>query len=131
MAVGNVQLHRGGRAWRSVAVPAATLLCVAAGFAVVVGAVAWSALCRDGTFVRCLDGHPSFALVFQVVLAAAGFVATLVLWVFVERRSFAFAGVALVVAVLLFAAWAVFLDAATHGWDDLELLWLGAAGRLL
>jgi hypothetical protein len=25
----------------------------------------------------------------------------------------------------LFASWALFLDAATHGWNDLKLLWLG------
>jgi hypothetical protein len=34
-------------------------------------------------------------------------------------------GTTLAFAVLVFAAWAVFLDAATHGWDNLKLLWLG------
>jgi ABC-type Fe3+-siderophore transport system permease subunit len=65
----------------------------------------------------------------QVVLAGAGLAATLVVWMFVKRRSYGLAGAAFVVALLLFAAWAVFLDAATHGWGNLKLLWLGAAGR--
>jgi hypothetical protein len=43
----------------------------------------------------------------------------------VRRRRYRFAGVALVIAVLLFTSWALFLDAATHGWNDLKLLWLG------
>jgi hypothetical protein len=102
------------------------LLCVAAGFAgLVVAPGNWLYLCQDGTFERCLNGHPSFELVFQAVLAAAGFAATLVLRLFVNRRSYALAGISLFAAVLLFAAWALFLDAATHGWDDLKLLWLG------
>jgi hypothetical protein len=41
-----------------------------------------------------------------------------------KRRSNVLTGLALLVALLLFAGWAVFLDAATHGWDDLKLLWL-------
>jgi uncharacterized membrane protein YoaK (UPF0700 family) len=81
--------------------------------------------CQDGTFDRCLNGRPSFELVFQFVLAVAGFAVTLVLRLFVKRRAYGRAGSALAVAVLLFAAWALFLDAATHGWDDLKLLWLG------
>jgi len=107
-----------------VAVGAASL-CVAAGVATLTGAYAWSALCRDGTFDRCMNGNPRFELVFQVVLAVVGFVVTLVMYQFVRRRSYPLAGAALAVAVLLFAAWALFLDAATHGWDDLTLLWLG------
>ena len=67
----------------------------------------------------------SFELDFQLALAAAGFAATLVMRMFVKRGSYRLAGAMLVVALLLFAAWAVFLDAATHGWDDLKLLWLG------
>jgi hypothetical protein len=107
----------------------AWLSCVAAGFAAVVVAPGnWMSLCQDGTFERCLNGHPSFELVFQVALAAAGFAATLVMWRFVRRRRYAWAGAALAAALLLFAGWAVFLDAATHGWDDLKLLWLGATG---
>jgi hypothetical protein len=104
------------------------LLCIAAGFAALFVAPGnWLYACQDGTFDRCLNGHPSFELVFQVVLAAAGLTATLIMRMFVKRGSSGLAGAALGVAVLLFAAWAVFLDAATHGWDDLKLLWLGAA----
>jgi hypothetical protein len=107
------------------------LLCVAAGFAALfVAPGTWIYACQDGTFERCLNGHPSFELVFQVVLAAAGFAGTLVMWRFVRRRQYAWAGVALAGALLFFAGWAVFLDAATHGWDDLKLLWLGATGPL-
>ena len=62
---------------------------------------------------------------FQIVLAAVGFGATFVVMHFVTRRSYALAGVMFVGVLLIFAAWALFLDAATHGWDDLRLLWLG------
>jgi hypothetical protein len=113
---------------RQAVVSAASLLLVfAAGFATLIAVGSWWSACRDGTFERCLNGHPSFELVFQVALAAAGLAATLVLRTLVKRRSYRLAGVTLAVAVLLFCAWAVFLDAATHGWDDLKLLWLGLA----
>jgi hypothetical protein len=118
-------VHRGESPRHAVISVAAGLLCGAAGLAVATAAYAWSALCRDGTFERCLDGYPSFDLVFQVVLAAAGLAATLVMRSFVKHRHYRLAAAALAVAVLLFATWAVFLDAATHGWDDLKLLWLG------
>jgi hypothetical protein len=104
---------------------ALVVLCFAAGFAAVTGLYAWSALCEEGTFDRCSNGHPSFEVVFQAVLAVAGFLAMLAARAFLKRRSNALAGLALLVALLLFAGWAVFLDAATHGWDDLKLLWLG------
>jgi hypothetical protein len=64
----------------------------------------------------------------QLPLAAAGVVATLVMWRVVRRRRYGWAGVALAVALVLFAGWAVFLDAAVHGWDDLKLLWPGTTG---
>jgi hypothetical protein len=41
------------------------------------------------------------------------------------RRRYALAGAAPIAALLTFAAWALFLDAATHGWDNLKLPWLG------
>jgi hypothetical protein len=104
---------------------AAWLICAAATIATITGAYAWSALCQDGTFDRCPNGNPSFELVFQLVLAGAGLASTLVMRFLVRRRRYRFAGVALVIAVLLFASWALFLDAATHGWNDLKLLWLG------
>jgi len=71
-----------------------------------------------------MNGRPSFELVFQLALAATAFAATLITWMLVRRRSYAAAGAMLALAILLCAGWALFLDAATHGWDDLKLLWL-------
>jgi hypothetical protein len=103
----------------------AVLLCVAAGVATLVALAAWGGLCREGTFERCQNGDPSFELVFQVVLALTGLGVAVMMCVFEARRSYRAAAAALAVALLIFAAWAVFLDAATHGWDDLKLLRLG------
>lgn len=66
--------------------------------------------------------HPSFELVFQAVLAALGFVVTLLMLRFTKRGSYRLAYVALVLGLLTFAAWALFLDAAAHGWHDLKLV---------
>jgi hypothetical protein len=45
-----------------------------------------------------------------------------VTWLLVRSSaSYAPAGVALVIAIVLLAAWAIVLDAATHGWDDLQV----------
>jgi hypothetical protein len=44
---------------------------------------------------------------------------------FERLHRYPLAGAMLALAVLLLAARALFLDAATHGWDDLKLLWLG------
>jgi hypothetical protein len=60
--------------------------------------------------------------VFQIVLAMVGFAVTLLMWLFTRRRSYRLAAVALAVALLFYAGWALFLDAATHGWDDLRLV---------
>jgi hypothetical protein len=100
----------------------AGVLCWAAGFGLLVAIGSWSALCLDGTFDRCLNGSPSFELVFQAVLAGAGFAATIVMWLLVRSRpSYRPSVIAAVIAVVLFAAWAIVLDAATHGWDDLQV----------
>jgi hypothetical protein len=88
---------------------AAWLICAAATIATITGAYAWSALCQDGTFDRCPNGNPSFELVFQLVLAGAGLASTLVMRFLVRRRRYHFAGVALVIAVLLFASWGAVL----------------------
>jgi hypothetical protein len=104
------------------AVLAARLLCFGAAFAALLAVVGWSNLCREGTFERCFNGRPSFELVFQAVLAALGFAVTLLMLRFTKRGSYRLAGAALVLALLIFAAWGLFLDAATHGWDNLKLV---------
>jgi hypothetical protein len=102
------------------------LLCVAAGFATLIALVAWSAGSRDD---RCIGDCASFELAFQFVLAATGLAVTVAMAMLAARRSYRAAAMAFVVGLAIFAAWAVFSDAATHGWDDLRLLWLGTLGR--
>ena len=114
-----------GPEWRDLVTIVAGALCAAAGMGVIVAVVAWSSLCSEGTFERCMNGDPSFELVFQFVLACAGLAVTVVMWVLARRGSYRPATAMFVIAVVVFGAWAVFLDAATHGWDDLKLLWLG------
>lgn len=98
------------------------VLCWAAAFGLLVAIGSWYAACLDGTFERCLNGRPSFELVFQAVLAGAGFAATIVMWLLVRSRpSYRPSAIAAVITVVLFAAWAIVLDAATHGWDDLQI----------
>jgi hypothetical protein len=103
----------------------AGVLCIAAGAATLVGAFSWLLLCEDGTFDRCQSGKPSLELVLQLVLASAGVASTVAALLLVRRGSRSSARALLAVAVLLLAAWALVLDAATHGWDDLRLLGLG------
>jgi hypothetical protein len=96
--------------------------CWAADFGVLIALASWYAACLDGTFERCLNGKPSFEVVCQAVLAGAGFAATIVMWLLVRSRpSYTPAAIAAAIAVVLFAAWAIVLDAATHGWDDLQI----------
>jgi hypothetical protein len=119
------QPNRRETRWYWAALTGAWFLSVGAGGGVLLAWLSWIALCEDGTFARCPNGHPVFELWFQVLLAAAGFGATILTWALVKRQSYRLAAAALVIAVLLLAAWAVVLDAATHGWDNLKLLWLG------
>jgi hypothetical protein len=106
-----------------VALTGAWLLGAGAGVGVLVALLHWIELCQEGVY-GCQD-RPNFELWFQVPMAAAGFGATILTWALVKRQSYRLAAAALVIAVLLLATWAVFLDAATHGWNDLKLLWLG------
>jgi hypothetical protein len=117
--------YRAASRTQAVAVALVRVLCLAAAFATAMAALSWSALCQDGDFDRCMNGHPSFELVFQVALAGLGLGLTLVVLRFTKRGSYRLAVAAFVLALLSFAAWALFLDAATHGWGDLKLLWLG------
>ena len=56
----------------------------------------------------------------QFILAVIGLVPALVLLVAAALRKKRLAALALAVGVPLYLAWAVLLDAAVHGWDDLK-----------
>ena len=102
----------------------AALLCIPAGIAALVGLGSWMGMCTEGNFDRCRDGDASFEVWFQAIVGVAGFAATLAMAYLFDRARTRLAVLALVVAVLLFATWWVFLDAAVHGWDGIELLGL-------
>jgi hypothetical protein len=104
----------------------AWLLSCAASFAILVALGAIHGLCQEHQS-GCLNGEPNLELVLQVPIAVLGFAAALMMWWLTKRRSYRAATAALLAAVLLYAIWAVLLDAGTHGWDDLKLLWLGVA----
>jgi hypothetical protein len=80
--------YRAASRGQAIAVVVVRLLCVTAGFAVAIAAGSWSALCREGTFERCMNGDASFELVFHVALAALGFATTPLLLRFTKRRSY-------------------------------------------
>jgi hypothetical protein len=58
----------------------------------------------------------------QLVVAAAGLVPAIVLVVAVARGNRRLTALALVVGVPLYLGWAILVDAAVHGWDDLALV---------
>jgi hypothetical protein len=58
----------------------------------------------------------------QFMLAIVGLVPALVLVLAAALGKRRLAAIALAVGVPLYVAWAVLLDAAIHGWDDLKLL---------
>jgi hypothetical protein len=58
----------------------------------------------------------------QFTLATIGLAPALVLVVAVALGKKRIAALALVVGVPLYLAWALLLDAAIHGWDDLKLV---------
>ena len=88
-------------------------------FAVFVGGVTnWLACENEGT-PACERQDLAFT---QYVLAIVGLVPALALVVAAALRKRRLAMLALAVGVPLYLVWAVLLDAATHGWDDLTLL---------
>jgi hypothetical protein len=113
---------RGDSSRHKLASTVAGILCFGAGVALFVAVIVLFGQCQEGTAESCPDSDPNFELVLQVVLAAICFAATILMCVFVNRRSYGPAGALLAVSVLVFAAWALFLDAAQNGWDDLTLL---------
>jgi hypothetical protein len=84
----------------------------------VAGVVNWLACENEGT-PACSRQDLAFA---QFVLAAVGFVPALALVVAAALNKRRMAGLALVVGVPVYLAWAVLMDAAIHGWDDLKLV---------
>jgi hypothetical protein len=86
--------------------------------ALVGGAVSWLACENQGT-PACARQDLASA---QFTLAIVGLVPAIVLLLaaLLNRRRLALAAV--VVGVPLYLLWALLLDAAVHGWDDLKLL---------
>jgi len=76
----------------------------------------------SGTAQRCLNGDPDWTVVAQSVVSIIGLIgAGLMLRAFLEQRV-GQALVWLVLALCLYATWAILLDAATHGWHKLKLM---------
>jgi hypothetical protein len=84
----------------------------------VAGAVNWLACENEGT-PTCARQDLAFG---QYVLAMIGLVPALALVVAAAVRKKWAAALALAIGVPLYLAWAVLLDAAVHGWDDLKLV---------
>jgi hypothetical protein len=78
----------------------------------------WLACENEGT-EACGRADLAFA---QYVLTIVGFVPALTLVVAAVLGKSRLAVAALAVGLPLYAVWAVLLDAAIHGWDDLKLL---------
>ena len=82
------------------------------------GVVNWLACENQGT-PACARQELALG---QFVLAVIGLAPALVLFVAVALGKKRLAALALAVGVPLYLAWAVLLDAAVHGWDDLKLV---------
>jgi hypothetical protein len=72
-----------------------------------------------------IAGCSVFATWFQALLAVLALLLGVLARVAVRRRKRIARALSFGFSLVALAAWAVFLDAATHGWDDLQLLWLG------
>jgi hypothetical protein len=84
----------------------------------VAGAANWLACENEGT-PACARQDLAFG---QYILAMIGLVPALALMVAAAVRKKWLAALALTVGLPLYLAWAVLLDAAIHGWDDLTLV---------
>lgn len=106
-------------AQRALSLLVALALLVGAGFAVLVGgAVAWLACENEGTPACARQDLASAQFSLAVLGLLPSFV--LVIAVLLGKRRLVIAAV--VLAVPLYFAWALLLDAAVHGWNDLKLL---------
>lgn len=91
----------------------------AAAFAfLVAGVVNWLACENEGS-EACGRQDLAFA---QFILAMIGLVPALALVVAAALPRRRIAALALAVGVPVYLAWAVLMDAAIHGWDDLKLV---------
>jgi hypothetical protein len=81
-------------------------------------AVNWLACENEGT-EACARQDLAYA---QYIVAIVGLVPAVALVLAVALKKRWLAALALAVGVPLYLAWAVLLDAAVHGWDDLKLL---------
>jgi hypothetical protein len=70
----------------------------------------------------CVEGEPSLELVSQLVLALVIVGAAIGGRVAVHYRLYTLAGAICAAGVLLFTGWALVLDAAVRGWEELRLL---------
>jgi hypothetical protein len=104
---------------RFVSVLAALALFGGACFAVLVGGVtSWLACENEGT-PACARQDLASA---QFAVATVGLLPSFILVVGALLGSRRLTIAAVMVGVPLYAAWAILLDAAVHGWDDLKLL---------
>ena len=104
---------------RVVSVLVALALLGGAVFALLVAlATNWLACENQGTPACARQGLAGT----QLTVAIVGLVPASVLFLAVLFRRRRLAVAAVVVGVPLYLTWAVLLDAAVHGWDDLKLL---------
>jgi hypothetical protein len=90
-----------------------------AAFAVLAaGAVNWLA-CENEGIPACSRQDLAFA---QLILAMIGLLPALILVIAAALRTKRLTALALAVGVPVYLAWAVLMDAAIHGWDDLKLV---------
>lgn len=88
----------------------ALALTCAAAFGTFVAWLSYELLCDENCVTR------PWELDWQLYVACAGLVVAVAMtWSVITGRARA-AGVCLVAGLVLYAAWAVLLDAATHGW---------------
>ncbi len=78
----------------------------------------WYGLCADGTSERCEGGRPSVEIVVQLVLAVVGMVGVGSAGALAKRGHMRSAIALILGSLLVYGAWVVFLDAATHGWGS-------------
>jgi hypothetical protein len=104
------------------AVQLGALLAVAgAAVATVVAFAGYHGLCLDGTHPSCPEeSGASWELKWQLGLAITGLIPAAGTLFAVWRRAYRWAAALLLLAIILYAAWAVLLDIATH--EDFTLL---------
>lgn len=90
----------------------AVVLLLAAAFATLIALLSFALLCDENCTGR------SWELTGQLVVACAGLVVVGFMTYFTAIGERTAAAISLGVALVLYAVWAVLVDAATHGWGD-------------